>query len=142
MEAVQTVANFPDLTAAKLAQSLLEAGGIASTIPDEGLAGIDWRMTTALHGIRLQVAADDVDEAAVLLAEAAEVDPGEPGALPDAKSLCPGCGSASVGPAPWKRRLKAVALLLPVVIVAWPLVALLRPPLFCFSCRRSLGDDS
>ena len=36
-----TIANFPDLASAQVAQSLLESADIMSVIPDESLAGID-----------------------------------------------------------------------------------------------------
>jgi hypothetical protein len=141
----QTIANFPDLISAQLAQSLLEAGEIASDIPDEGIAGIDWRMATALHGIRLQVAPEDVEAATALLANGGNIEPLDAGdsvgnereGLAD---RCPACGSSSIGSAPWKRRLKAVSLLVPILILAWPLLVLVRPPLACLSCGQGLKD--
>ena len=39
-----TVGNFPDLVSAQLAQSVLRERGIATLIPDEYLAGVDWQL--------------------------------------------------------------------------------------------------
>src|SRR5437763_15735580 len=66
---VETIASYPDLISAQLAQSLLEAEGIDTSIPDENFAGIDWQWSTALNGIRLQVAPYDIESAMALLTD-------------------------------------------------------------------------
>lgn len=119
---MQTVGNFPDLASAQLAKSLLEAEGIEALIPDEYLAGVDWRMGTAIQGIRLQVGDDDAEEARALLESVPPVNSNElvPVALDEADDRCPRCGSSDTGEPPWKRRLKAATLLFPLLIFAWP----------------------
>ena len=127
---MQTVANFPDLAAAKLAQSLLAAEGIEADIPDEFLSGIDWQMGTALHGIRLRVAPDDAEAARAIL----EAEPWpEESAEPSGEPQCPRCGSTRVGPPAWKRRVKALTLVAPFLLLLYPLVAL-APDNACLAC--------
>lgn len=130
-EAVITVGNYPDLASAHLAQSVLEAEGIDSVIPDENLAGIDWQMGTALHGVRLQVAAEDADDARALLATLLVEDD----AVPDpAEPHCPRCGSADIRTARWKHRLKAVTLFMPILLLIWPIVWLIPLRRTCNPC--------
>lgn len=125
---MQTVGNYPDLASARVAQSLLEAEGIEAVIPDEYLAGVDWQLGTAIQGVRLQVRDEDAEEARDLLAQPVPAE-GEP---------CPRCGSDAVTPARWKQRIKALTLLVPilapVIVLLWPLFALVRPSMQCTAC--------
>lgn len=125
---MQTIANFPDLISAELAQSLLEAEGIESTIPEENIAGLDWRWATALQGIRLQVADEDAGAARALLAETSEIER-EP-----AVDVCPKCGSAEIAQSQWKRKLKGVTMFVPFLILVWPFVMWMEPKMECASC--------
>ena len=126
---MQTVGNFPDLASAQAAAAALRGEGIESLIPDENFAAIDWQMGTALHGIRLQVAPEDVAEAEELLrAEPATADETPP------EELCPSCRSADVGPAKWKQRIKALGLFFPPVLLFWPVWATLGPLQTCRKC--------
>jgi hypothetical protein len=52
-----------------LAQSRLAAAGIPSWIPDSCFAGICWHYAKAIGGIRLQVSAEDAEDAAAILDE-------------------------------------------------------------------------
>lgn len=128
---MQTVGNFPDLASAQMAAAALRAEGIESLIPDEHLAGVDWQMGTALHGIRLQVAPDDVEAAETFLeglrTEVVDDD------APD-EERCPKCGSDQIGPAKWKQRLKAYGLFFPPLLLAWPFYAALAPRNACRKC--------
>lgn len=125
---METVGNYPDLASARLAQSLLAAEGIEALIPDEHLAGLDWQLGTAIQGVRLQVRDEDAEEARDLLAQP----------VPAEGDHCPRCGSDVVIEARWKNRLKAAALLVPflapLVLLVWPVLALVRPPMRCASC--------
>ncbi|HUF18373.1 MAG TPA: DUF2007 domain-containing protein [Thermoanaerobaculia bacterium] len=139
---METIANFPDLASAQLARSLLEAEGIPTSVPDEHLAGIDWRLGTAIQGIRLQVPSDRADEARQLLA-ATLVDFQGPDdtrsevEVEGDRDLCPACGSDHIGPAAWKRRLKAATLLFPILLFAWPLLVSGNKELLCLSCGHT-----
>jgi DNA-directed RNA polymerase subunit RPC12/RpoP len=136
---VETIATYPDLISAQLAQSLLQAEGIVSTIPEENIAGIDWQWSTALQGIRLQVAANDADSALELLSI-------RPGLLPDdylpdihdvgPQDRCPHCGSDLMGSQRWRRRGKALTMLVPILLLLWPLVLAFGPRYECTQCGR------
>ena len=136
---METVATYPDLISAQLAQSLLQAEGIDSTIPEENIAGIDWQWSTALQGIRLQVASENVDSALDLLST-------RPGLLPDdyapeihgveEQQRCPHCGSDLMGSQRWRRRGKALTMLAPILLLLWPLVLAFGPRYECTQCGR------
>jgi len=130
-----TVGVYPDLISAQLAQSLLEAEGIDSVIPEENIAGIDWQWSTALQGIRLQVSDEDEESARELLrthvAAAAEAPPTEETSEP-----CPHCGSELMGPGRWLRRAKVLTMSLPFLIFLWPIVIAMSPKFECLNCGR------
>ena len=125
---MQTVANHPDLVSAEVAQSLLEAEGIQATIPEENIAGLAWTWSTALQGVRLQVADEDAAAARALLEEKGEIE-----ALP-AVDVCPRCGSADVSQSQWKRKFKVVTMFLPLLILLWPFVMWIEPRMRCAAC--------
>ena len=138
---MKTVANFPDLASARLAQSLLAAEEIESEIPDEFFSGIDWQMGTALQGIRLRVMPEDEEAARALLetpTPLAEVDE-----VPEAGSTtgCPRCSSAAIGPPRWKRRAKALTMLVPLLLLFYPLIALAWKQA-CYSCGHQWNDGA
>lgn len=130
---METVANYPNLASAKVGWSLLKSSGIATLIPDEFLAGLDWRLITALKGIRLQVAPADVDQARWLLAQGSPV-PELSAEDDDDREACPRCQSTLVGPPPWQRRLKAATFLFPPLVGLWPIFASASGNRTCFSC--------
>jgi hypothetical protein len=129
---VETVGIYPDLISAELARSLLEAEGIDAAIPEENIAGIDWQWSTALQGIRLQVAPEDVEAATELLET--PVPPETP--ADDAAPHCPQCDGELMPPGRWRRRGKAWTMLLPLLILLWPLVLLFGPTYECIRCGR------
>ena len=143
MTGMKTVANFPDLASAQLAKSLLESEGIEALIPDEHLAGIDWRLGTAIQGVRVQVDDEDAEEARGLL-EGDDVAVDEEmlesaDAIP-AADLCPRCGSSETASPKWKRRLKAATLIFPLLIFAWPFLAA-GQRLACTSCGHEWSPE-
>jgi hypothetical protein len=125
---METIGNFPDLVSAEVAQSLLEAEGIMSTIPEENIAGLDWRWGTALQGIRLQVDEEDAEAARALLAGEGEIE--QEGDV----DTCPRCGSIDIAQSQWKRQFKAVTLFVPVLILVWPFVMWMEPKMRCAAC--------
>ena len=150
-EPVETVGNFHDLATAQVAAAALRAEGIDALIPDEYLAGVDWQLGTALHGVRVQVAYEDAEVARALLhrfwtAPAAETPDALVAADPDGDArdrrarvpgVCPACGSESFGPASWKNRAKAIALVFPPLLLAWPLLVVCMPSFTCSACGQS-----
>jgi hypothetical protein len=137
---METIATYPDLISAQLAQSLLDAEGIASEIPEEHIAGLDWRWSTALQGIRLQVDDEDAERAAALLTDNSGVEPGETEetvpAAAQTEERCAVCGSDLMGPGRWRRRAKVLTMIVPILIVLWPLLLWLSPEYECLRCGR------
>ncbi len=130
---METVGNYPDLATAQIAAAMLAAEGIDASIPDEYVAGLDWRMATALHGIRLQVDAADAQRALELLTQAP--DPSEVGDVPiTPDDVCPRCQSEAIAPERWRFRLKAATMLIPTLLLVWPFVIAFRRRIKCANC--------
>lgn len=91
-----TVRRYRDLTEAYVGRSLLEAAGISAWIADENLVRMDWFLSNAVGGMRLQV--DERDEAAALEILEEQVPPtikyGEENVY--AQPTCPKCGSTEI----------------------------------------------
>ena len=139
-EPLETIGTFPDLASARVAQAVLEAEGIPSAISDEHLAGLDWRMSGALGGVKLRVAAEHAEAAVALLVEGNEVDAAEldrlaggDGAITD-DDVCSSCGSLSIGPAPLSRTYRAMAMMPLLLFLLWPFFAASRRRLRCSAC--------
>jgi hypothetical protein len=71
-----TIATFDLAGKARLALNVLEAAGIKAVLSDEALVSMDWLLSTAVGGIKLQVWEADAERAVGLLEEA--LAPGEP----------------------------------------------------------------
>lgn len=134
---MKVIANYPDLSTAEVARSVLEANDIPAWIPDANLAGIDWRLGTALGGVRLQVDDEDAETAAELLSAALNA-AGEVGTAGlEADETCPHCSSTHIGPDE-QRRLRVLTLLLfPLVVITLPLLLLNRGRMRCGDCSRT-----
>jgi hypothetical protein len=129
---METIANFPDLATAHVAAAMLAAEGIDASIPDEHVAGLDWRMATALQGIRLQVGPDDAQRATELLTQ--EPDPVEIENPVAGEDVCPRCQSPFIAPARWRVRLKAATMIIPTLLLVWPFVLAIRRRVKCSNC--------
>ena len=68
MHSLITVATFDFLPAAEIARGRLLAEGIACRLADQHLVQTDWLYSLAVGGIKLQVAAKDVQQAQAILA--------------------------------------------------------------------------
>jgi hypothetical protein len=62
-----TIAKFRDLPEALLAQGNLNSSGIEAVLLDDNLVRLDWLWSNAVGGIKLQVQAEDADEATEIL---------------------------------------------------------------------------
>lgn len=91
-----TVQRYRDLAEAFAGRSLLESAGISAWIADEHLVRMNWFLSNAVGGIRLQV--DEADEAAaqgILKEEVPQtITYGEDQVY--VQPTCPKCGSADV----------------------------------------------
>jgi len=64
-----TIERFRDLPVALLAKGKLESSGIECWLADENLVRMDWLLSNLIGGMRLQVSADDEEEARRILLE-------------------------------------------------------------------------
>lgn len=72
-----TVARFEWEMDASLAASRLQAAGIAAHVPESVMGSVCWHYAKALGGIRLQVSAEDEEDARAILDEP-PVEAGDP----------------------------------------------------------------
>jgi hypothetical protein len=128
-----TVAVFRDVLDAQLAVSKLECEGIECSLANEYLIGILWRVSTAVGGVQVQVAAGDLERARAVL----ETD--ESASLPDVlretpplafSESCPECGSEDVRLVRGLRYAAALATLTGIPIPFW------RTRVKCRSCGK------
>jgi hypothetical protein len=70
--AVRTIGTFSKVEDAHLLRMRLEAGGIEAFLQDENIVQMDWMLSNAYGGVRVQVADADVEAALDLLSS----DPG------------------------------------------------------------------
>ena len=111
---LETIARFRDVPAAQLAQSRLEADGIPASLLGVNHVGINWLISQAIGGIRLQVPAEDAEHARELLQQDRSEDlEGVPEAdLPAAEGeTCPRCGSDRVQGSQLAHWTKAASML-------------------------------
>lgn len=64
-----TIARFYDVVQAELARNDLGEAGIRAFLLDQGIVSTVWYLTTAVGGIRLQVAAKDAERALTILSQ-------------------------------------------------------------------------
>ena len=86
-----TIARFRLPYEAHIAWSRHDSEGIAAFVADEHTINMQWLLSDALGGVRLQVAQADVDRALAILAEDREQDLLEEQGVDAAR--CPHCGS-------------------------------------------------
>ena len=104
--ALTTIATFSKAEEAHLFRIRLEAVGIEAFVFDEHLVQMDWYLSNAVGGVRVQIAEEDMAEAREFLA--ADV----PQPCPEAEDvMCPKCGSHATAPDEWPRRAAFLALL-------------------------------
>ena len=63
-----TIRRYRDLSEAIIARGAIESAGIICFLKDENLVRLDWQISNMIGGIRLQVAAADVESAEAVLA--------------------------------------------------------------------------
>jgi membrane protease YdiL (CAAX protease family) len=94
MESLVTVATFDFRANAEVAKFLLEQSGIRTFLADDNLVGVDWFLSNAVGGVKLQVAAADVKRAGEILQRAQPAKAETEGQLPeeDITFACQECG--------------------------------------------------
>jgi hypothetical protein len=127
-----TVATFTSPWEAQLARARLESEGIVAMIADENLIRMDWMISAAVGGVKLQVGEADAHAAVEALHRTER--------LPELYLLrqeeaparrCPGCRSEDLYLERWSRGLFLVGTLL----LGFPL-PLLRRRWHCRQCRE------
>lgn len=107
-----TVASFRDVLDAQAAISKLESEGVECSLANEYLVGMLWRLSTAVGGVEVQVAPEDLARARSIL----EMDESAAlSAVPELQSApsarCPRCGSEELATVRWSRFAAAFATL-------------------------------
>jgi hypothetical protein len=72
-----TVAVFDLPPLAHVARDRLEEAGIKAIVADDQMVGMDWLLSTAIGGVKVQVWEEDADRALTVLEEGAEEPAGE-----------------------------------------------------------------
>ena len=96
--ALVTLRHFRDIPEALLAKGMLESAGIQCVLADGNLVRMDWLLSNAIGGVRLQVDKHELESARAILSEPippefAEEELGEPYEQP----RCPRCYSLDIG---------------------------------------------
>lgn len=111
-----TIDRFLFIADAEVARATLEAAGIDAVLVDENIVRMSWGDAQAHGGVRLQVRAEDADEARAILEETV-LD--EPPAPPPPQSFedtepdetCRRCGSEEIYPAESRAKIYTRAVL-------------------------------
>jgi hypothetical protein len=102
-----TIRRYRDLSEALVARAVVESAGIFCFLKDENLVRLDWQVSNFIGGIRLQVAAKDVEAAEAILSQPVPdvID------IPDQPEFeqprCPRCTSTDII---WERQGRKAAL--------------------------------
>jgi len=102
-----TVRRYRDLSEALVARAVIESAGIFCFLKDENLVRLDWQVSNFIGGIRLQVAATDVEAAEAILSQPIPSGfsiPDQPGFE---QPRCPRCTSTDIA---WERQGRKAAL--------------------------------
>jgi hypothetical protein len=92
---LETVARFPHPVEAQIVCAMLQSAGIRAVTADLNLVTLDWAISQALGGVKIQVPEADVEEAKQLIAayHAGELACGNDGEA----GRCGACGSEDLG---------------------------------------------
>jgi ribosomal protein S27AE len=107
-----TVGTFSKPEEAQLLRSRLEAAGIPAFVRDELTIQMNWLYSTAIGGVRVEVANEHLEAAREIL-DLPAIECTE-----DDRLLCPRCGSNEVIRREWPRKVAYLSLL----VASFPLV--------------------
>lgn len=71
-----TIATFDTAPKAELAKNALADAGIHATLTDGEIVAMEWMLSNAIGGIKVQVPEEDVERAALILADHGELGDG------------------------------------------------------------------
>jgi hypothetical protein len=132
---LSTVRIFRDLPEALLAKGCLESAGIEAILVDDNMVRLHWFISNLIGGIKLQVAADDLQEATSILDQPIpeQLDLGD--AEDYQQPRCPKCGSLDVSFDELNKPLAYgsawIGLPLPIHRKGW----------ICHSCRHQWAEE-
>ena len=89
---IVSIRRFRDLSEALVVRGVLEAAGIPCFLRNENTVRIDWQISNAIGGIRLDVLDSDVEAAESVMLPLA-TDTGE---VSKSEVVCPRCGSQDI----------------------------------------------
>ena len=102
-----TVRRYRDLSEAIVARAVVESAGIFCFLKDENLVRLDWQVSNFIGGIRLQVAAPDVEAAEGILSQPIPDEISIPDQPDFMQPRCPRCSSTDIF---WERQGRKAAL--------------------------------
>ncbi len=116
---MKTVASFREPYQAHLVKGKLEVEGIHAVVLDEHLVQINWNLSQAIGGVKVQVSEADLDRAREILRVEyfEELSATEEARLqPAPEDICPDCDSSSISPKRYSRwfLIPSLLFLLPI----------------------------
>jgi hypothetical protein len=102
-----TIRRYRDLSEALVARAAVESAGIFCFLKDENLVRLEWQISNLIGGIRLQVAAADVEAAETILSQPIPDRIDIPDQPEFVQPRCPRCTSTDVT---WERQGRKAAL--------------------------------
>jgi len=123
---MKTIATFSKPEEAHLLRTRLEAMGIQAFVQDEFMVQMDLLYSNAIGGVRVQVADEDGEEAALLLREDRGVEEVQ------CDPRCPKCGSTALESESYSKRFAFLSVLL----LPFPLI-IPRPRIRCTHCLHT-----
>jgi hypothetical protein len=102
-----TIRRYRDLSEALVARAAIESAGIFCFLKDENLVRLDWQVSNFIGGIRLQVAAADVEAANDILSQPIPNEISIPDQPDFTQPRCPRCTSTDIS---WERQGRKAAL--------------------------------
>lgn len=139
-----TVRAFRDIPEAIVARGMLEMAEIPCGLRDEHTVGINWQLSNAIGGVKLQVPATQVEAAEAVLSQPVPAEFATDGGE-YVQPVCPKCGSLDVIADNLDRKIKlasTVAAGLPM-LVGLPALALMTKGAWkCLSCECRWVEDA
>ena len=134
-----TIRKYRDQAEAILARSVLESTGISCFLRDENTIRIEWVWSNYMGGIRLQVAASDVEAAEAILSQPIPAQIAIEGEPDYEQPQCPKCGSLDISFNNFDAKVGAASML----VLGVPLPSPVRKDYWhCRNCDTDWVDDT
>ena len=110
---MHTVASFDNPMYAQMFKNKLESEGIRCCIADAELVTMNWALSNAVGGVKVQILDEDIERVRPIVEQMDEI-PGQFIFLPP-KQICPSCGSSDVQRRPYPIMLSILTLGFPLL---------------------------